>query len=66
MKLLKIKRHHGVYTPGDITGFPDEHAQRLIDAGIAEAHDAAAQEVEAKSAKPPAKADSTKSAGAKG
>lgn len=61
MKLVKIKRHHRQYTPGDITGFEDAHAEKLIDAGIAEEHDP-----EAKDAKASAKGDASKTAAAKG
>lgn len=61
MKLVKIKRHHRQYTPGDITGFEDAHAEKLIDAGIAEEH-----EPEAKDAKTATKGEAAKAAAAKG
>jgi hypothetical protein len=64
MKLVKIKRHHREYTPGDITGFGEAHAQRLIDAGIAEEH--IPQAKEANEAKAAARGDASKSAAAKG
>ncbi|WP_027817073.1 hypothetical protein [Paraburkholderia bannensis] len=61
MKLVKIKRHHRQYTPGDVTGFEDERADKLIEMGIAEEHEA-----DAKDAKPAAKGDAAKAAAAKG
>ncbi|MEW9586630.1 hypothetical protein [Paraburkholderia sp. DGU8] len=67
MKLVRIKRHHREYTPGDITGFGEAHAQRLIDAGIAEEHVPEATEVkEANEPKAAARGDASKSAAAKG
>jgi hypothetical protein len=64
MKLVRIRRHHREYTPGDITGFGEAHAQRLIDAGIAEEHIAEAKE--ANEVKAAGKGDASKSAAAKG
>ena len=60
MKLVKITRHHRQYTPGDVTGFADEHAQKLIDAGIAEEHVPEAKDAKA------TKGESAKAAGTKG
>ncbi|PVX86474.1 hypothetical protein [Paraburkholderia unamae] len=60
MKLVKIVRHHRQYTPGDVTGFADGHAQKLIDAGIAEEHVPEAKDAKA------SKSDATKAAAAKG
>ncbi|MBR8234245.1 MULTISPECIES: hypothetical protein [unclassified Burkholderia] len=39
MKVVKFKRHYAQYTPGDVAGFEDEYADRLIDAGIAQARE---------------------------
>lgn len=39
MKFVQIKRHHRQYTPGDITGFDDEQALKLIDLGIADEYE---------------------------
>ncbi|KVF97023.1 hypothetical protein WJ21_16785 [Burkholderia vietnamiensis] len=61
MKVAKFKRHYAQYTPGDVAGFEDEYADRLIDAGIAQAH-----ERELKETKAPAKAEASKAAAAKG
>lgn len=65
MKILTFKRHHRMYTPGDVAGFDDEPAQRLIDAGVAtegESESPASSEA----GKPEqSKADSSKSADAK-
>ncbi|MPW17881.1 hypothetical protein GCT13_13275 [Paraburkholderia sp. CNPSo 3157] len=61
MKLVKITRHHGRYTPGDVAGFDDERAQTLIDSGIAEEH-----VPETKDDVKAAKGDATKAAAAKG
>ncbi|WP_412526096.1 hypothetical protein [Burkholderia lata] len=61
MKVVKIARHYAQYTPGDIVGFDDDRADKLVDAGIAEAH-----EPDSKAAKAPAKADTPKPAAAKG
>jgi len=36
MKILKIKRAWRIYVSGDIGGFNDDVAERLINAGIAE------------------------------
>jgi hypothetical protein len=67
MKLVRIKRHHREYTPGDITGFGEAHAQRLIDAGIAEEHIPEAQDAkQANEAKAAGRGDASKSAAAKG
>ncbi|MEM5384144.1 hypothetical protein VSR68_11200 [Paraburkholderia phymatum] len=60
MKLVKIKRHHGRYTPGDVTGFDDERAQTLIDSGIAEEHVPEAKDAKA------VKSEASKAAAAKG
>jgi hypothetical protein len=64
MKLVRIRRHHREYTPGDVTGFGEAHAQRLIDAGIAEEHIPEAQD--AKKAKAAARSDASKPAAGKG
>ncbi|WP_256722589.1 hypothetical protein, partial [Burkholderia pseudomallei] len=60
-KVVKFERHYGKYTPGDIAGFDDEHADKLVDADIASAHEA-----DAKSAKVSAKGESAKPTLAKG
>ncbi|VWC91461.1 hypothetical protein BLA18112_03351 [Burkholderia lata] len=57
MKVVKFKRHYAQYTPGDIAGFEDAHADRLIDAEIAEA-----SVPESKEAKASQKADTGKPA----
>ncbi len=61
MKVVKFKRHYAQYTPGDVAGFEDEHAGRLVDADIAQAH-----ERDPKDAKAPARAETSKVAAAKG
>lgn len=61
MKVVKIQRHYDKYTPGDIAGFDDEHADKLVDADIASAHEA-----DAKGAKASAKGENAKPAAAKG
>ncbi|AXF20540.1 hypothetical protein CUJ89_08630 [Burkholderia pyrrocinia] len=61
MKVVKFKRHYAQYTPGDVAGFEDEHADRLVEAQIAQAHGP-----ETKEAKTPPKAEVSKSAAAKG
>ncbi|MBY4692747.1 hypothetical protein K6W21_01405 [Burkholderia latens] len=61
MKVVKFKRHYAQYTPGDVAGFEDEYADRLIDAGIAQA-----REPDQKVTKAPAKAEVPKPAAAKG
>ncbi|UEP49648.1 hypothetical protein [Burkholderia ambifaria] len=61
MKVVKFKRHYAQYTPGDVAGFEDEHADRLVEAGIAQAH-----EPDPKDAKAPARAETSKAAAAKG
>ncbi|MDF3837147.1 hypothetical protein P3W85_29950 [Cupriavidus basilensis] len=60
MKILKFKRHHRMYTPGDVAGFADDEAQRLIDAGVAAEHTD-----DAKAEGDPSKAEPTKPAGTK-
>ncbi|AOI89773.1 hypothetical protein WS58_06450 [Burkholderia pseudomultivorans] len=61
MKVVKFKRHYAQYTPGDVAGFEDEHAARLVDAGIADA-----SAPEPKEAKASQKAETGKAAAAKG
>jgi hypothetical protein len=61
MKVVKFKRHYAQYTPADVAGFEDEHADRLAEAGIAQPH-----ESDLKDAKAPAKAETSKAAAAKG
>ncbi|MGU7780525.1 hypothetical protein [Burkholderia sp. PU8-34] len=61
MKVVKFKRHYAQYTPGDIAGFEDEHADRLADAGIAQAY-----EPDSKETKASPKAETSKPAAAKG
>ncbi|MCA7883237.1 hypothetical protein LGM58_08560 [Burkholderia contaminans] len=61
MKVVKFKRHYAQYTPGDIAGFVDEHADRLVGAEIA-----VMSEQEPKETKAPAKAETLKPAAAKG
>lgn len=61
MKVVKFKRHYAQYTPGDIAGFVDEHADRLVEAEIAQAH-----EPDLKDAKAQARAETSKAAAAKG
>ncbi|MBR8135142.1 hypothetical protein [Burkholderia cenocepacia] len=36
MKVVKFTRHYAQYTPGDVAGFEDARADRLVDAEIAE------------------------------
>lgn len=61
MKVVKFKRHYAQYTPGDIAGFEDEHADRLVDAEIAEAY-----EPDSKEAKARGKGETSKSVATKG
>ncbi|KVK90448.1 hypothetical protein [Burkholderia cepacia] len=61
MKVVKFKRHYAQYTPGDVAGFEDEHADRLVDAGIADS-----SAPEPKDAKALQKAEPVKAAAAKG
>ncbi|ARK91067.1 hypothetical protein [Burkholderia pseudomallei] len=61
MKVIRIERHYGKYTPGDIAGFDDEYADKLVDAEIAATHEA-----DAKGAKAPTKGESAKPIAAKG
>ncbi|AJX30817.1 hypothetical protein [Burkholderia oklahomensis] len=61
MKVIKIQRHFGKYTPGDIAGFDDELADKLLNAEIASEY-----EGDPKGAKSVAKGESAKPAVAKG
>lgn len=61
MKVVKFQRHCAQYTPGDVAGFEDAHADRLVEAQIARAH-----EPEAKEMKAPTKADTSKPTATKG
>ncbi|WP_175692700.1 hypothetical protein [Burkholderia ambifaria] len=61
MKVVKIARHYAQYSPGDIAGFGDERADKLVDAGIAEVY-----EPDSKETKAPAKAETAKPAATKG
>lgn len=54
--LVKFVRAHGAYVKGDVAGFEPEHAERLVDAGHADAYTAPKGDGEAKSSQPgPAK-----------
>ncbi|VWC26261.1 hypothetical protein BPS26883_06145 [Burkholderia pseudomultivorans] len=61
MKVVKFQRHYAQYTPGDVAGFEDEHADRLVEAQIARVHGQ-----ETKDAKAPPKAETSKPGAAKG
>jgi len=34
--IVKFRTHYKLWNPGEIAGFPDKEAQRLIESGIAE------------------------------
>ncbi|AOK47400.1 hypothetical protein WT60_11505 [Burkholderia sp. MSMB617WGS] len=61
MKVVKFKRHYAQYTPGDVAGFDDEHADRLVEAQIVQAHEPGLKEPKA-----PPKTETSKPAAAKG
>lgn len=55
MKVVKFKRHYAQYTPGDIAGFDDELAGRLVDTDIAVVSAPAPKEVKAAQKSEPSK-----------
>ncbi|MBU9581367.1 hypothetical protein [Burkholderia multivorans] len=61
MKVIKFKRHYAQYTPGDVAGFEDAHADRLVEAEIAQAY-----EPDSKEAKTRGKGETSKSVATKG
>ncbi|WP_205168829.1 hypothetical protein [Burkholderia sp. LMG 13014] len=66
MKVVKFKRHYAQYTPGDIAGFVDEHADRLVDAEIAVMSEQEPKEAKVSAKAEATKAEATKLAAAKG
>ena len=61
MKVITFRRHHREYTPGDVAGFSEDFAQKLLDAGIAEEYVADENDAQAS-----AKGEGARSATVKG